>query len=732
MMYRDFFKQCTGFAPYPWQERFANWSGKAVAVVSAPTGAGKESGSIIPWLYSHQVKVPATTRLVYALPTRSLVDQVYKNTRSVVEASGLPIKVYCLKGGFVEHGFEQDLTQPAILIGTQDQLLSRALNRGFGISWGQRPLHCAALTNDCRWILDEIQLTGVAYKTLVQLYKHWQDLGTFGETQLCLMSATFDDRPLKGLEVERFALEDADFSDSGLATKVTRLKPVFRAAVEGVEEVAALVKTKHLPGSLSLVVVNTVARARAIGELLADLQPLVIHSRFLGIDREKLQEQLKEFKGVIIATQVVEAGVDLDADLLVTELCPWSSFVQRCGRCGRKRTNNAVQIYWLDYQQNWNSLPYKTTDCEDTRNRLLELTDASLHVLAQIPLPDLDLPGYLLAPRDVERFFCTHHKNRDGTITTSQYVRDPTSFTVSVVWSVEIPKRLPHQKYVCPVPTDELNQFCQSNSLIPQVWDEDTWGTQQPKTGDVVWLPLEAGGYSHERGWTGNPNDKPQPYSLEVEPEYNDPPFPYALLLGTHLQDTENALREFLPFLKSLKMPNELIEELCRCARWHDWGKAHEIWQTYAQSQGELLAKSIRYSNPAVLKGYRHELASAFAAAAQGASALSQYLIAAHHGKVRDSLLPTNPRERFDPKVLRGVELGTQLPEVEIEGVETLPSIQLSFPDKTEKWWGKQLKNLLQDYGPFKLIYLEALIRNADIKASTYRKEQAKHGNSNG
>jgi CRISPR-associated endonuclease/helicase Cas3 len=175
MKYKDFFEQVTGFPPYPWQEHFSNWSGQSVAVVSAPTGAGKEAGAIIPWLYSYKVGKLSTTRLAYALPTRSLVDQVYENTQKVVEASGLPIQVYCLKGGKVEHGFEQNLTQPAILIGTQDQLLSRALNRGFGVSWGQKPLHCAALTNDCRWVLDEIQLTGVGYCTLVQLYKHWQN-----------------------------------------------------------------------------------------------------------------------------------------------------------------------------------------------------------------------------------------------------------------------------------------------------------------------------------------------------------------------------------------------------------------------------------------------------------------------------------------------------------------------------------------------------------------------------
>jgi CRISPR-associated endonuclease/helicase Cas3 len=731
--YKDFFKQVTGFAPYPWQERFSGWDGKLISVICAPTGVGKESGTVVPWLYFHKIGEPSTTRLIYALPTRSLVDQVYENTQRVVKASGLPIQVYCLKGGKVEHGFEQDLTQPAILIGTQDQLLSRALNRGFGVSWAQRPLHCAALNNDCRWVLDEIQLTGVAYSTLVQLYKHWQDLGTFGNVQLCLMSATFDERPLKELKIERFDLNNIDFAHVELNAKVTRPKPVYRVSVEGVKDVAVLLRAKHMPDTLSLVVVNTVDRARKIGELLADLEPLVIHSRFLGIDREVLQKKLKDYKGIIIATQVVEAGVDLDADLLITELCPWSSFVQRCGRCGRKRINNHVEIYWLDYQQNWKAIPYSDLECQDTRNRLLELTDASLRKLSQIPLPNLDLPSYLLNKRSVVTLFCTHYKNRDTQYTVSQYVRDPSSFNVSVVWSTEPPKRLPHQKYLCPVPTKQLVDFCQSYNIAPLVWGEDTWEKAQPNNGDVVWLPLEQGGYSHQRGWTANHSDRPDPnrYKLQLEPEYNDPPFSHNLKLGVHLKDTEARLQEVIPFLQSLALPEFLIEELCRCARWHDWGKAHQVWQTYAKAKGELLAKSKNYGHASELNGYRHEMASALAAADQGAPFLAQYLIAAHHGKVRDSLLPTKHQEQFNPQVLRGVELGTELPNVEIEGVETLPLIKLSFSGKAGNW-EQQVKNLLREYGPFKLIYLEALIRNADIKASKYREEEAKNDRSNG
>ena len=124
------------------------------------------------------------------------------------------------------------------------------------------------------------------------------------------------------------------------------------------------------------------------------------------------------------------------------------------------------------------------------------------------------------------------------------------------------------------------------------------------------------------------------------------------------------------------------------------------------------------------MNGFRHELASAIAAATQGAPFLAQYLIAAHHGKVRESLAPPHPNEPLNTQILRGVELGSALPVVEIEGIETLPTTKLTFPPGfTYQHWKPQVMKLLRDkaYGPFRLSYLEALIRNADVKASEYR-----------
>ena len=59
--------------------------------------------------------------------------------------------------------------EDAILIGTQDMLLSRALNRGYGMSRYRWPMHFGLLNNDALWVMDETQLMGPGLSTACQL-----------------------------------------------------------------------------------------------------------------------------------------------------------------------------------------------------------------------------------------------------------------------------------------------------------------------------------------------------------------------------------------------------------------------------------------------------------------------------------------------------------------------------------------------------------------------------------
>ena len=177
------------------------------------------------------------------------------------------------------------------------------------------------------------------------------------------------------------ALREADYAAPGLEARWIGQKSIepTRAHAGDSDAIAALIRKDHRPGSLTLVVVNTVGRARDMFEAIeksstphkskgrgkdtsqpsepADVAPdlKLIHSRFRPFEREAWKDWLKEpwpDQGrIIVSTQVVEAGVDVSAQTLFTELAPWPSLVQRFGRCNRRgefTSDRPARICWID------------------------------------------------------------------------------------------------------------------------------------------------------------------------------------------------------------------------------------------------------------------------------------------------------------------------------------------------------------------------------------------------
>jgi len=111
-------------------------------------------------------------------------------------------------------------------------------------------------------------------------------------------------------------------------------------------------------GRKVLWVVNTVDRCIAIAQKLKEIDALCYHSRYMYIHRVKrhkaVVEAFQPYKSdgvVAVTTQVCEMSLDLDADLLITELAPAPSLIQRMGRCNRAteprplRESGEVHIY---------------------------------------------------------------------------------------------------------------------------------------------------------------------------------------------------------------------------------------------------------------------------------------------------------------------------------------------------------------------------------------------------
>jgi CRISPR-associated endonuclease/helicase Cas3 len=188
-----FFRTATGNTPYSYQSRLAGHdSGTAChsQLINIPTGLGKTAAVVLAWLWN-RVKLERTDwprRLVYCLPMRTLVEQTQEEIRKWLDAQGLlwtglqstharKIGVHILMGG--EDASEWDMypEENAILIGTQDMLLSRALNRGYAAGRARWPRDFAILNNDCLWVFDEVQLMSTGFATSLQL-QAWRESQT--------------------------------------------------------------------------------------------------------------------------------------------------------------------------------------------------------------------------------------------------------------------------------------------------------------------------------------------------------------------------------------------------------------------------------------------------------------------------------------------------------------------------------------------------------------------------
>ena len=162
--FASFFKAAAGgFTPYRWQLQVA--LNGLPEILPVPTGLGKTEVALA-WAWRRLVACEEEPlHLVYCLPMRSLVTQTTHRLAGYFAAlrarnAKFDVGVHQLMGGAIDDEWARSPDKPWILVGTQDQLLSRALNRGYAMSRFEWPMHFGLLNNDCRWLIDEVQLMG--------------------------------------------------------------------------------------------------------------------------------------------------------------------------------------------------------------------------------------------------------------------------------------------------------------------------------------------------------------------------------------------------------------------------------------------------------------------------------------------------------------------------------------------------------------------------------------------
>lgn len=346
--YPDFFRKVTGRESLPYQERYGR-DPFSSALLIIPTGLGKTDAVLLPWLYALACNDSAApTRLIIVLPRQNLTAQTAKNARSRVADAGMKehVRVLELMAGSEENRESLGPHSRAIIVCTQDLYFSRALNRGYGRRPPRWPIDFALYNQDCLIVLDEIQLMDDALATSTQLASFRKEFKTYGPAPSVWMSATLNTEWLRTVDSDELPpiirLELDDLANSLVMKRICAPKEIGRAPAECREPngCARFVLSQHREGTRTLIICNTVQRAREIHAAIRGEFPgaILIHSRFRPTDRRRAADALKDFTDegqIVVSTQVLEAGVDITSRLLVTDIAPWGSLVQRFGRVNR-------------------------------------------------------------------------------------------------------------------------------------------------------------------------------------------------------------------------------------------------------------------------------------------------------------------------------------------------------------------------------------------------------------
>lgn len=311
-----------------YQEEAGKLSDKSIVFI-ASTGAGKTEYSMN-WING--------SKAFYLLGIRIAVNKMYERFKKIFGDNTALVHSDANYYWIEEINEEEDyfrktntakkLSYP-LTVATADQLITSVFKyNGFEL-----PYFIASYS---KIVVDEIQsFSPEAIASIVMFLKEIHCLGG----KFLLMTATLP--PFIKKEFEDIG---AVFPKPVLSTKKRHwIKMLDRSITD--DETIAQIRDKFDEGKKVLVICNTVKTAQEMCESLESLNPNLIHSRFIAMDRKIKEDKITDDadieknkgKALWVSTQIVEASLDIDFDVMFTEASTVDSLFQRFGRCYRKR-----------------------------------------------------------------------------------------------------------------------------------------------------------------------------------------------------------------------------------------------------------------------------------------------------------------------------------------------------------------------------------------------------------
>lgn len=439
-----------GNRPFAWQQRLFDYlvaHGEWPEAINAPTGTGK-SNVVDVHIFANALcgwgaPIQAPRRLAVVVNRRSLVDAHEDRAAEVISLleaadrqsllgrvaeglgrlrrqaeSGSNVVLARIRGGAaLDSTWIDDPTACTVICATPDMWGSRLLFHGYGTSRLARPREAGVLAYDSVMILDEahlnLQLMRTATRTAELLARY-----PAPATPLQVVSTTATQASTGGGAI---GVEDADIeNDRVLRRRLTRPKPVTYVGspnwqpkrvidkyIDDIVEAVIAMSNDSPDGTIGCVVnrVDTAVKVAAkLKNRLAGLRRGKVLTWVGPMRRLDLLRYKTDHKGVftpagnaevgvVVATQTIEVGVNVDFAGMVTELASGTALAQRAGRVNRigDRDSGPVAVIGPEGPPTADPRPYSAKELIEARSWVLDRAEdpsgLSPQALREAPAP---------------------------------------------------------------------------------------------------------------------------------------------------------------------------------------------------------------------------------------------------------------------------------------------------------------------------------------------------------
>jgi len=366
----------------PYEHQIKVWGkligGETPLLLRAPTGSGKTEAVVAPFLYQF-VKNDffIAPRLIYVLPMRVLANTLTERIKKYASKVSPHISVQLHHG---DHPFSPFFMSD-IVVTTLDQFVyafartSEQVGRHIDVPAGAIASSLVVF-DEAHMYRDEFTFS--IMRALMEILYH-------SNVPFVVMTATMPESLERSLFENIPIIEDNKIHGTNKINSTLNIEIAPEPLIIGNEVNLSDELLEKIREDKALIVVNQVKRAQKVYEEIKKRLGLeygeivLLHSRFTRKDRREHEERalsllphkeegrikVPEGVGIVVATQVLEAGIDFSAELLLTELAPSDSLVQRAGRCARYEGERGEMIIFpVEGDKAW--LPYEKRHLEKT------------------------------------------------------------------------------------------------------------------------------------------------------------------------------------------------------------------------------------------------------------------------------------------------------------------------------------------------------------------------------